>query len=68
MNIKEEIKSIIVKSGISMTDVVDTLNKKYCRKDTVQNLSAKLTRGTIKYREAQEIAEVLGYRIEWVKE
>ena len=65
--IKHEIKSIIIKSGWTMSDVVKKLNKKYSRIDTVQNLSNKLSRGTLKYREAKEIAEIIGYEIKWEK-
>lgn len=68
MGIKDDIKSIIVKSGKTMSEVVELINQKYSRQDTVQNLSNKLTRGTIKYSEVLEIAEVLGYAIKWVKE
>ncbi len=68
MGIKEDIKSIIIKAGWSLSDVVRALNEKHSRKDTIQNLSNKLTRGTLKYREALEIAEAIGYSIEWVKE
>lgn len=67
MGIKEEIKSLIVKSGWTMSDVVEALNEKYDRNDTVQNLSNKLSRGTLKYREALEIAEIIGYSVEWRK-
>lgn len=67
LGIKEDIKSIIVKSGWTLTDVVKALNEKYSRNDSVQNLSNKLSRGTLKYREALEIAEIIGYSIEWVK-
>ncbi len=67
MEIKNEIKSYIVKSGRSLTEVVRIINEKFNKEDTVSNLSNKLTRGTIKYREAQEIAEAIGYRIEWVE-
>ena len=66
MPIKEDIKSIIVKSGWTMSDIVKALNEKYNRQDSVQNLSAKLSRGTLKYREALEIAEVIRYTIEWI--
>jgi len=65
--IREDIKSIIIKAGWTLTDVVKALNEKYSRNDSVQNLSNKLSRGTLKYREALEIAEVIGYSIEWVK-
>lgn len=67
MPIKEDIKALIIKSGWTMSDVVKALNEKYNRNDTVQNLSGKLTRGTIKYKEALEIAEILGYEIQWIK-
>lgn len=68
MALKEEIKSLIVKSGLTMNEVVCRINEKYDRHDSVSNLSNKLTRGTIKYREAEEIAEAIGYKIEWIKQ
>ena len=67
MTIKDEIKAKIVASGKTMSDVVKELNEKYNRNDTVQNLSNKLARETLKYKEAQEIAEVIGCTIEWTK-
>ena len=66
MPLKEEIKSIIVRSGWTMSDIVRALNEKYNRNDSIQNLSAKLSRGTLKYKEALEIADVIGYTLEWV--
>ena len=36
-------------------------------KTTTQNISNKLTRGTIKYSEIREIANIIGYKIKWVK-
>lgn len=67
MPLKEDIKAIIIKSGWTMRKVVEALNIKYDRTDTIQNLSAKLNRGTIKYREVLEILEIIGYEIEFVK-
>ncbi len=67
MSIREEIKSMIVKSGWTMSAVIKVINEKESRHDTLQNLSNKLTRGTIQYRDVKKIAEVIGYRIEWVK-
>lgn len=67
MNIKNKIKSIMVLAGWTMSDIIKELNVKYNRKDTVQNLSNKLTHGTLRYKEAIEIAEVIGYKIEWIK-
>ena len=34
---------------------------------SVSNLSAKLQRDSIRYREVVELADVLGYDIEWRK-
>jgi len=67
MIIKDEIKSYIVKTGRSMVDVVNDINAKrpLDRKTSAQNLSNKLTRQTLKYTEALEIADVIGYTIEW---
>lgn len=65
MTIKDEIKSKIVGSGKTMSDIVKGLNEKYGRNDTVQNLSNKLSRETLRYKEAQEIAEILDCTIEW---
>lgn len=67
MNIRNEIKAYIVSSGYTMTEIVDMINKKYNRNDTVQNLSNKLSRGTIRYSEVKEIAEAMSYEIRWIK-
>ncbi len=47
-----------------MTDLVNLLNQKYNRNDSLQNLSKKLSNNTLKYREAEEIAEVLNCDIQ----
>lgn len=65
MSVKEQIKIALIKKNITLTDLVNKLNAKYNRQDSVQNLSAKLTRNTLKYREAEEIAEILGISIIW---
>ena len=66
-NIKNEIRSYMVKKGFSTNKVIEEINKKYGRNDSAQNLTNKLHRGTLKYREALEIADVLGFKIEWVE-
>lgn len=64
--IKNEIRSYMVKKGYSVQKVVDLINEKYGRNDSGANLTNKLHRGTLRYKEAKEIADVLGYKIEWV--
>lgn len=70
--IRNEIKSYIAASGWTITDIVKEINKRHAQEDgyqetTSQNLSNKLSRGTIKYSECKEIAEIIGYAIEWIK-
>ena len=67
MNVKNEIKSIIVRSGITMQEVVDQLSEEYGWSDSVSNLSAKLQRESIRYKEVLELTDVLGYDLIWQK-
>ena len=67
INIRNEIKSEIAKSGWTLTDIVKEMNKLHPENTTTsQNISNKLTRGTLKYSEAKEIASIIGRNIEWV--
>lgn len=65
--VHNEIKSIIAKNGFTLTEVVYLMNqhRKPNEQTTVQNISNKLTRGTIKFSEVLEIASVIGLRISW---
>jgi len=65
--IREEIKARIIEAGKTMSEVAQALTEKKGQKITLQNLSNKLGRETITYKEVKEIAEVLGYEIKWVK-
>lgn len=67
INIRNEIKSEIAKSGWTLTDIVKEMNKLHPDDTTTsQNISNKLTRGTLKYSEAREIASIIGRKIEWI--
>ena len=66
-NLRNEIKSYIVRSGNTMQEVVDRLSEDYGWSDSVSNLSAKLQRESIRYKEVLELAAVLGYDIVWQK-
>lgn len=67
MDFRNQIRSYIMREGVTMTSVVELLAQKHGWSRSVSNLSAKLTRGTLKYREAVELADVLGYDIIWEK-
>lgn len=66
-NVRNEIKAQIVRAGFTMQDVVDKLAEDYGWSDSVSNLSAKLQRESIRYKEVVELADVLGYDIVWQK-
>ena len=63
MNIRNEIKAQIVRAGMTMQEVVDLLADEYGWSDSVSNLSAKLQRESIRYKDVLELADVLGYDI-----
>lgn len=66
ISIRNEIKAEIAKSGWTLTDIVKEMNKRHPDNETTsQNISNKLTRGTLKYSEAREIADIIGRKIEW---
>lgn len=67
MALKEDLKAIIIKNGWTITEMVHELNKRHGKNTTVQNFSSRLSRGNLKYTEVEEILEILGYTIEWVK-
>lgn len=68
-NVRNEIKSYIAASGWSLVDIVAKMNENRPddEKTTPQNISNKLTRGTIKYSEVKEIADIIGFTILWQK-
>ncbi len=67
MDIRNEIKAQIIRAGFTMQELVDRLSDEYDWSDSVSNLSAKLQRESIRYREVVELADVLGYDIVWQK-
>ena len=67
MSIRNEIKSQIVRAGFTMQEVVYLLHDEYGWSDSVSNLSAKLQRESIRYKEVVELAHVLDCDIVWVK-
>ena len=64
---RNEIKSYITREGVTMTEVVELLADEYGWSSSVPNLSGKLRRGSLRYTEAVELADVLGYDLVWQK-
>lgn len=67
VNVRNEIKAQIMRTGMTMQEVVELLSDEYGWSGSVSNLSAKLQRESIRYREVVELADVLGYDIVWKK-
>ena len=67
MSIRNEIKSQIIRAGFTMQEAVDRLVEEYDWSDSVSNLSAKLQRESIRYKEVVELADVLDCDIVWQK-
>ena len=63
MSVRNEIKAQIVRAGFTMQEVVDLLHDEYGWSDSVSNLSAKLQRESIRYKEVVKLADALGYEI-----
>ena len=66
-NCRNEVKSYITQEGMTMTEVVELLADEHGRSSSVPNLSGKLRRGSLRYTEAVELADVLGYDLVWQK-
>ena len=66
-NTRNEIKAYIVRAGFTMQELLERLHDDYGWSDSISNLSAKLQRESIRYREVIELADVLGYDIVWQK-
>ena len=67
MDIRNEIKSYIVREGVTMTEIVEKLVDEHGWSESVPNFSGKLQRGSLRYTEAVQLADALGYDLVWVK-
>ena len=61
MGAREKVKAILAVENITMTAIAEKINT------SVNNLSNKLRNKTITYDSVEEIADLLGYDIEFVK-
>ena len=66
-NTRNELKAQIIRAGFTMQELLDRLHNDYGWSDSVSNFSNKLARNSLRYREAVELADVLGYELVWQK-
>ena len=67
MPIREAVKIALAKADMTLTDVVGILNECNEKKTTIQNVSKKIRTATLRYEDAEKIADALGYEIVWQK-
>ena len=64
-DIRNEIRSYMVARGHTYKSVAALLKNKFGESVTAQSLNNKLARGSLRYIDAKNIADVLGYKIKW---
>ena len=67
MDLRNEIKSYIVREGMTMSGLLERLSMSRGWSRSRSNFSGKLKRATLRYTEAVEIADALGFDIIWTK-
>ncbi len=63
--IRNEIRSYMVLRGQTYKTVAEKLTKRFGEPVSAQSLNNKLARGSLRYIDAKNIAEVLDYKIKW---
>ena len=63
MSIREDIKMLLAKKAMTMTELARILTEKGS-KTSIKSLSNKLAQKTIRFEEVRKILEILGYEIE----
>lgn len=64
---RQKIKSFLAMNGFTLKEVVEKMNELHPEEPTTaQNITNKLARETIKFTEVVEIADILGYSVEFI--
>lgn len=67
MSVREDLKILLVKEKMTLTELAKEAQKVSGKKFTVHSLSQKLVNNSMKYDELKFLAEILGYRIRFEK-
>jgi hypothetical protein len=65
--VKNELKGFFLSQGYTLDKVAQLITEKSERTESLQNLSQKLSRGSIKYIEVLEILDAMGFKVEFTK-
>ncbi|HHX62116.1 MAG TPA: LLM class flavin-dependent oxidoreductase [Epulopiscium sp.] len=67
MSIQNDLKARIYGEGFKIKTVAIAMNSKYGTGMNPDRLGQKINRENIHYKEVLQMAEIIGYRLEWVK-
>lgn len=65
LKLKNEVNGYIVTQGLNFTSFAKLFSKTYGRNLSGTNMIDKFNRGSIKYLDMMDIADLLGYKIVW---
>lgn len=67
MDIGKELRKLTFENGVTLTHLAKCIAQKKGKDYSIQNLSAKLKKGTINFNELSIILEELGYSVKFEK-
>ena len=67
MSLYHDLKAAITASGLKLYQVNDELNRRNGTDYSFQNFSNRIRKGKFKYIEVEQILDIAGYDIQWVK-
>ena len=68
MELKSKLKAIIISQGFTMSQVNSGINRRHGTNFTFQNFSNRFRKETFSYSEVEEILNIVGCHIEWIKD
>lgn len=66
MNVRNKLKSLLALKCITITKLAEMMSEKTGKKYTQRSLSGKLLNESISLKEAYIIADLIGYKIEFI--
>ncbi len=67
MDVRKEIKKLLAEEADTLTNIAEQMSAVSAKPVTMNNLSKKLRKGTIKFAEVQLIVNLLGYDVKFEK-
>lgn len=67
MNIREDIKILLLKENMTLVDLAKDLSLRFNKNIIANSISQKLRRNTIKFEDVKDILDCLGYDIKFEK-